>query len=312
MKKKVSSFLIGLLVLGFCTFGYGQVVNNKISQRIHLSPEGTPIQSTTAGSTVEWECISRQLTSKCIVYHNDQWFTFSTPDPGTYFLNVSQQVCKDLYGIQMSIIDGNPCDTENYIIKRCISKLRMDDIYVELGMLKANQLYLLNIDGFLGDYCTFDIQLSKKPMGIPEIIPSTTYSHQLLPASENQVRIQWYAPDSLLSITRDFAVYRKERKEKKYTWLASKSIRSNTVGSFQHTYEYIDTLLVYGVYDFLVVAMGDTASSVVLQKSVSWLEEKASPVIYHTIRIPLTFSKPGRCVALSESMGRTSSRLNTS
>jgi hypothetical protein len=39
--------------------------------------------------------------------------------------------------------------------------------------------------------------------------------------------------------------------------------------------------------------MGDTASSVVLQKSVSWLEEKASPVIYHTIRIPLTFSKPG-------------------
>ncbi len=293
MKRKVNRiFFVGVFVC--CSFSlFGQVNNDAISQRIHLHPEATPIQSTTAESTVEWECINRQLTSKCIVYHNDQWFTFSVPDSGKYFLNVSNQVCKDLYGIQMIIIEGNPCDTKNYIIKRCISKLRMDDMFVELGILKANQLYLLNVDGFLGDYCSFEIQLSQKPAGIPEITKPLTDSVQLLPASENQVRVQWFVADSMLSLSRGFEIYRKELKEKKYTPLAQKSIQSNTVGNFVNNYEYTDTLSDYGTYDYLVLAQGDTSSFVVLQKNVSWHEDKKTTLIHHTVNLPLTFSKPG-------------------
>lgn len=288
-----SVFLIGFVLLGLCISSFGQVSNNAISQRVHLYPEASAIKSTTAGSSVEWECISRALTSKCIVYHNDQWFTFSVPDPGKYFLNVSNQDCKELYGIQMIIIEGNPCDTENYIIKRCISKLRMDDMFVELGMLKANQLYLLNIDGFLGDYCSFEIQLSQKPAGIPEIIQTGAYSVQLLPASENQVRIQWYVADSTLSIVRGFDLYRRELKEKKYTLVTQKNIQSNAVGVYVNDYEHTDTLTNFGVYDYLVLANGDTSSSVVYQKNVSWLENKKPVILHHTITLPLTFSKPG-------------------
>lgn len=293
MKRKASSFFIGVVVLGCWIPSVAQVANNGISQRIHLSPERTPIQSTTAESTVEWDCINRQLTSKCIVYHNDQWFTFSVPDPGKYFLNVSNQVCKDLYGIQMIIIEGNPCDTENYIIKRCIGKLRMDDMFVELGMLKADQLYLLNVDGFLGDYCSFEIQLSKKPVGIPEIVNPTTYRSQVLSPTENIVDVRWHATDSLLSITRVFEVYRNEKAKKKFTLLTQKSIQSNTAGSFLNDYEYIDTLSENGVYDYIVLAKGDTSSTVVFQKNISWFKEQKSTTIYHTVTLPLTFSKPG-------------------
>lgn len=293
MKRKSSSiFFVGIFVC-FSINLSGQVNNNSISQRIHLHPEAMPIQSTTAESTVEWECINRQLTSKCIVYHNDQWFTFSVPDPGKYFLNVSNQVCKDLYGIQMIIIEGNPCDTKNYIIKRCISKLRMDDMFVELGMLQANQLYLLNVDGFLGDYCSFEIQLSKSPAGIPEITKPLADSVQLLPSSKNQVSIHWFVADSVLSIAHGFEIYRKGSKEKKFMHLAQKGIQSNTVGSFLNNYEYIDTLSEYGIYDYLVLAQGDTSSFVVVQKNVSWLEDKKPTPIHHTVTLPLTFSKPG-------------------
>ena len=94
-------------------------------------------------------------------------------------------------------------------------------------------------------------------------------------------------------LVRDFKIYRKESNENRFTFLTDKSIRSNAVGAFLHDYEYVDTLSTFGVYDYLVLATGETSASVVLQKSVLWIENKKPATIHNTITLPLTFSKPG-------------------
>src|SRR6218665_2753576 len=97
-----------------------QVPNNQINQRYHLSLNEEPVFSTTSNSSVEWKCINKALTNKCLVYHNDQWFTFAVDKDGTYYINLSGQVCKKKLGTQLILIEGNPCEIKSYRIRRCV------------------------------------------------------------------------------------------------------------------------------------------------------------------------------------------------
>ena len=51
-----------------------QVANNSISNRTELKLDDDWLHSNTANSSVEWRCVNKSLTNKCLVYHNDQWF----------------------------------------------------------------------------------------------------------------------------------------------------------------------------------------------------------------------------------------------
>lgn len=138
-----------VLVAGFNSI-FGQVSNNNIDARIALGIDGEVFTSTTAQSNVEWQCISKSLTNQCLVYHNDQWFSFEAAVNGRYFLNITGQQCRDKKGIQVLLIEGDPCKTQTYRLLKCVSKLPSEDTYVVLDGIRSGISYLINIDGFLG------------------------------------------------------------------------------------------------------------------------------------------------------------------
>lgn len=145
---------------------FGQVSNNRIQNRILLKLDSGWYSSSTSNSDVEWDCVNKALTNKCLIYHNDQWFTIKPSGPGPYYLNISNQECKKLYGVQVVIIEGDPCKTDSYRLKKCIPFTDQSDFHLRLDSLDTNQEYLINIDGYLGDLCQFMIGFSSAPNGL--------------------------------------------------------------------------------------------------------------------------------------------------
>ena len=147
-------------------FAWSQVVNDNINHRIPLEVN-TPVISNTIDCTVQWDCVDPALTHPCIQYHNDQWFTFKIPKAGNYFLNISNQKCRDLYGIQIVLLKGVPCDVRSYQILNCHSTGDQDDIFIELNGLQTSDTYLINVDGYRHDFCSFKLELSNSQKGLP-------------------------------------------------------------------------------------------------------------------------------------------------
>jgi hypothetical protein len=83
-----------------------QVVNDNIGNRSRLILDSASIYSSTDEASVEWQCINKALTNKCLIYHNDQWFTFNVKSEGTYYLNITSQNCRDSRGIQAIVIEA--------------------------------------------------------------------------------------------------------------------------------------------------------------------------------------------------------------
>ena len=98
--------LAGCIGLISQNFANAQVVNDNIGNRSRLIIDSASIYSSTDEATVEWQCINKALTNKCLIYHNDQWFTFNVKSEGSYYLNITSQSCRDSRGIQAIIIEA--------------------------------------------------------------------------------------------------------------------------------------------------------------------------------------------------------------
>lgn len=181
--------------------------NNSINARLRLILDEAALNSSTDNASVEWSCINKELTNKCLVYHNDQWFDFTVPKPGTYFLNVSSQECREKKGVQAVIIEGNPCEIKTYKILKCLSQIRQDDVFIRLDSLKPQITYLVNIDGFLGDFCDFKIQLSSRADGQPLETkrPASRKDQQ-----RSIVRFEWTVSGERIEDIQKFKVYRRK------------------------------------------------------------------------------------------------------
>src|ERR1044071_3342301 len=117
-----------IVILIFVSTGvFAQVANDNIEGRLQLDLN-KPFHSSTAGANVQWKCINKALTNKCLVYHNDQWFSFTVAQSGNYFINIGAQQCRDSKGVQMIIIEGNPCEVATYKILECINQIRTEDV----------------------------------------------------------------------------------------------------------------------------------------------------------------------------------------
>jgi hypothetical protein len=104
-----------------------QVTNNNIQNGSQLVLDAAYTPSSTDHATVEWDCINRSLkaiTHKCLIYHNDQWFTFNATQSGKYYLNIALKRCRDSKGIQAIVLQGNPCITKQYEILKYIKNRR--------------------------------------------------------------------------------------------------------------------------------------------------------------------------------------------
>jgi hypothetical protein len=259
-------------------FAFSQVANNKISQRFTLELDTNPIASTTTNSSVEWQCINKALTNKCLVYHNDQWFSFQVENAGDYYLNLSGQQCKKLKGIQVIVIEGNPCEIKSYNILQCIPKVSQEDTFVELKSIKANTLYLLNIDGFLGDFCEFEIQLATHPNGLPLLLNRSDTSATSLSISDRKILLTWKLTPDLLQSIETFRVGRKKNKGVKSKW-TTVDAKSNAYGQLLREYSLTDTLTEQGDYTFTVLGLTkETGYPIFInEKKISyWEKGKAS------------------------------------
>src|SRR5690349_22039558 len=116
-----------LALLPFIALSQGH--NNDIRDRSKLVLDAEPTVSSTAGNTVEWDCLNKRLTQKCLVYHNDQWFTFKVEKAGDYFINNASKNCRDNMGVQLIIIEGNPCEVTTYHILECIRRIEQAEVY---------------------------------------------------------------------------------------------------------------------------------------------------------------------------------------
>ncbi len=269
-----------------------QVSNNNIKDRTELVLDAHPLRSSTANSSVEWQCVNKSLTNKCLIYHNDQWFHFTPQKNGKFFLNISSQKCRDLQGVQVVVIEGNPCEVETYRILKCIPKIYQDNVFIELDSVQANTLYLVNIDGFLKDFCELDIQLSSKPSGLP--LQSKHLNALRLKADVNQeiVQIQWHVDQSVHDQISHFELYRLKSGDVKSTLRSTLYTNNNSLGSYNEDYSYTDTLIVRGNYQYKVIGVEKESEDRLLLDQVS-INSNGLPQKYKWIQIPLSFSKKG-------------------
>lgn len=268
-----TTFFILLVLPRLCV---AQVGNNTIAERLTLQLNADPLYSTTDHSTVEWQCINKELTERCLIYHNDQWFSFLAPQSGTLFLNIAEQVCKKQFGVQVLVIEGNPCETSSYKLLHCESFTNQSDTFIELDSLKQGTQYLVNIDGFLADICEFTIQLDSKPKGIP--LKTKSLDTLQLSASRVQhvVTLTWEMPPTLLDSLNYFDVYRQNKSDFKKERRVQVALRYNTLGKAISLYTYSDTLKEYGMYTYSIVGVFEQEVKRLLldEQRISFLEEK--------------------------------------
>ena len=227
-----------------------QVANDNIENRRVLRLEET-ITSNTTGCTVQRSCVDERLTGKCIEYHNDQWFEFTPKTAGRYFVNVGGQKCRDVRGVQLVVLTGEPCQPATYRILSCTSLGTQDDVFVTLDSLRAGQPYLLDVDGYLKDFCQFSLQVSQTAAGLPVSYfpPSPT---RLLPTASRVVELSWTLPDSLARAPAS-RVMRREIHQYRSTEVRRVPVRRDTYGRPTTSYSVTDTLPGPGIYDYQLV-----------------------------------------------------------
>jgi hypothetical protein len=124
-------------------------------------------------------------------------------------------LCRDFRGIQVVVIEGNPCEIKSYRILQCIPKINQDDVFIELDSLKGGMQYLVNIDGFLGDFCEFKIQLSKALRGLPRVVENLDTLGMQASLQGREVTIRWSVHESVAEEIMSFAIYRSASDDQK-------------------------------------------------------------------------------------------------
>ena len=277
---------LGIIVSLFAT---AQVQNNTFKDRIRLTLDSLLLHSTTAKATVEWECVNKALTNKCLVYHNDQWFYFTLNESGDYYLNIQGQKCRDKRGVQVLIIEGNPCKISDYRILECVSRGLQNDVFISLKSLKTGMPYLINIDGFLGDYCDFDIQIATKPLGLPLNYNRRDTLNVKTVQNGKLVEIRWVVPGDRIDRYNSFKVYKKKLQDSRTILNREMIVERNAFGQPVLQYSFLDTLKVQGEYTYTIFGIHKESMIPIMvsENKVSYFEKKEEPKPSARVMIPL-------------------------
>ncbi|MFD1469707.1 hypothetical protein ACFQ48_15880 [Hymenobacter caeli] len=242
-----------MLITALCSSsnGWAQVANDNIENRRVLKLNET-ITSNTTGCTVQRSCVDERLTGQCIQYHNDQWFEFTPAAAGRYFVNIGGQRCRDVRGVQLVVLSGQPCQPATYQVLSCTSLGTQDDVFVALENLQAGQPYLLDVDGYLKDFCQFTLQVSGRAVGVPAVPPPASLAGAL-PGTSRVVQVAWALPDSLAGAPR-CRVLRREQHEFRSAERHRVPVTRNSYGGRPAAYAVADTLPRPGYYLYQVVA----------------------------------------------------------
>ncbi|TPG60202.1 hypothetical protein EAH73_21005 [Hymenobacter nivis] len=239
-----------MVLAGWGPQARAQVANDNIENRRRLALNET-VTSSTVGCTVQRGCVDERLTGQCIQYHNDQWFEFTPPATGPYFVNVGGQRCRDVRGVQLVVLTGQPCQPATYRVLSCTSLGTQDDVFVAVD-LQAGRPYLLDVDGYLQDFCTFTLQVSGRAVGVPAVPPLPAPAGAL-PVTSRVVQVAWALPDSLAGAP-SCRVLRREQHAFRSTERRRVPVARNSYGGRPAAYAVADTLPGPGLYLYQVVA----------------------------------------------------------
>lgn len=276
--------IISILLLLLPYSSVCQVANDSIENAIALKINDAPHLSNTTNCTVQWQCVNESLTGKCIEYHNDQWFTFTTDTSNVYFINIANQNCRDQRGVQLVVIDGVRCDTATYEIETCVSLANQDDIFVKLDSLKKNHTYLLNIDGYLHDFCHFTLQVSDKASGIPVEQTQGNIAKLNIENKEGYIDLKWRVSDKLGRKLYSYQVFRYFLEDTKSKKIAIIPHQMNARGLSKLAYAFKDTLKEGGRYEYKII--GETVDG---KKFLLASEEIDHDIKNETISLALDF-----------------------
>ncbi|QNL22827.1 hypothetical protein HZR84_13065 [Hyphobacterium sp. CCMP332] len=254
-----------LFVISITQLHAQSVYNDDIENRHPLKINDRPYISHTEECTVQKECLNIALTDQCLIYHNDQWFEFTTLDSGDYYINIRNQECRDVRGVQAVIIDGEPCMPESYEILDCVSNGHQDDMYIKLN-LSANKTYLMIIDGYLHDYCYFDIDVSTDPPIFALLPDKTTFSDTIF--TQNPiVQFQWTMDTFEAEQMQEYQILRRHDSEKKSKIVWSTPNLRNSFGEPFVEFNKYDTLneTLEGSYFYKISGMRQDSSQLLIQ-----------------------------------------------
>ena len=252
--------------------GAQQLNNDDIENRLELYLDSIPINSSTNNTNVQWNCVNKKLTSKCLIYHNDQWFTIRPSTAGPFYLNVFEQKCREANGVQLIIIEGNACKTDSYKLHQCIEFTDQADFFVMLDSLRPEQEYLVNVDGFLGDICDFKIEFSSEPKGVPIDLASTS-GDLGIKLKDSIIHLNWALVDSVADDVHDIFVVRKKSGSKK-SLLLSKPLRFNAKGIRAKDFAISDTISEKADYEYRVYIRNSRGVFLFAKNNVSMRDSK--------------------------------------
>ncbi|WOK06659.1 hypothetical protein RT717_26655 [Imperialibacter roseus] len=235
------------LLLFLITLWAKAQTSNDLSTGVSQLVLNKPTRSSTDNNTVERACIDEKLTGQCIQYHNDQWFSYIPADGSSFYINVRHERCKDGRGVQLVVFKGELCQTETYEIISCNSPATADDFYFKVNSPEPNVRYFMIIDGYLGDFCDFTIEVSDKANGLPVLIEDPL-AEGILEVNEKMIELHWeYQPDT--SEVSHFSVIRTSKTDNKRWQLP---LAFNSRGGVGSEYLLKDTLTEFGKYSYEV------------------------------------------------------------
>jgi hypothetical protein len=156
------------------------------------------------------------------------------------------------------VLTGTPCKPATYRVLSCTSLGTQDDLFVTLPNLQAGQPYLLDVDGYLKDYCSFSLQVSGRARGVPAT--PTPALPDKAPGTSQVVNLSWQVPDSLTTAAY-CRVLRREQREFRAREVGRVPVAHNTYGLRHATYTLTDTLPGVGNYLYQVVAESEDATA---------------------------------------------------
>ena len=238
------------------------VKNDSIKYARQLFPDAPSVASTSRNCTVEWDCVDKKTMIGQITLHNDQWFSFTTDTAGTYYLNITNQVCRDEHGLQVLIIDGQPCNPPTYKYRAIHSRLTLENFYYSIESLEARHTYLVSIDGLLGDFCDFNLGISHTPPDYALYAVKDVMAVHLLDGE--RVLLEWEIPHSIADSISDFTVLKKADNGK-YQRAASFPLNLNAHGEPTMKYNLWDSLKTYGDFSYRITAQSPEGKNYLLK-----------------------------------------------
>ncbi|GCC51221.1 hypothetical protein SanaruYs_14420 [Chryseotalea sanaruensis] len=191
------------------------------------------------------------------------------------------------------MIEGNPCEASTYKLLHCESFTDQNDTFITIDSVEANKPYLINIDGFLGDICSFDIQLATKPKGYPLKQKSLGTLQLQSKIDQNIVTLNWRVDGELREELELFEVHRQLSTAFKSQLLKEVSLQFNAQGKSLDNYQYTDTLKDKGtyVYDIIGISKGGKRRLLDRKRIGYWPAGvyRSSPRLFASV--PLNFKK---------------------